>query len=89
MADEKQQQKTVDIPQNVQVGQYAHDVLITVTPTDFVFTFVQNEPLEATKAHAVSRIVMTPSSARRMREALNKQLGVYEEKMLEVKKSEK
>ena len=78
----KQQKKTVDIPQNVQVGQYAHDALITVTPTDFVFTFVQNEPLEPSKAHAVARVVMAPSTAKRMKEALGKQLGTYEEKIL-------
>lgn len=82
---QQQQQKTIDIPSNVAVGAYANDVLITVTPTDIVFTFVQNEPLEATKAHAVSRVVVTPSTAKRMMDALGKQLKVYEEKMLEVK----
>jgi hypothetical protein len=82
MSEEKQQKKTVNIPQNVQVGQYAHDVLITVTPTDFIFTFVQNEPLEPTKANAVSRVVMTASTAKRMKEALEKQLKTYEEKVL-------
>jgi hypothetical protein len=88
MTDNKQpnQQKTVDIPPNVQIGSYAHDVLITVTATDFVFTFVQNEPLEQTKAHAVSRVIMTPQTAKRFMNVLEKQLSVYEEKMLEVKK---
>ncbi len=86
MTDAQQQKRTIDIPPTIQVGQYAHDVLLTVTPTDFVFTFIQNEPLEPAKAHAVSRVIVTPSTAKRIKDLLEKQLSTFEERMLDVHK---
>ncbi len=79
MAEEKnvQQQITIDLSEEMAEGTYANLAIIAHSHAEFVIDFVRTMP-NVPKAKVKSRIILTPSHAKRLLAALNDNIKKYE-----------
>lgn len=78
MADEKnKKQINIELPESVAAGTYSNLALINHSNTEFILDFVQMMP-GLPKAQVRSRIIMTPSNAKRLMKALAENINRYE-----------
>lgn len=69
-------------------GTYSNLVMITHSPSEFVFDFIAVMP-GLTKAKVMKRMVLTPEHAKRFSRALNDNIHRYEELHGEIKSKSK
>lgn len=78
MADDKQQQNiNVELTEDVANGKYCNLAIVNHSPTEFVLDFINLMP-GAPKAKVQSRIIMSPSHAKRLYAALADNLHKFE-----------
>ncbi|MFU8811890.1 MAG: DUF3467 domain-containing protein [Balneolaceae bacterium] len=78
-------QKKQQTPKNIEIelkeeeasGTYSNLVMITHSPSEFVFDFISMMPA-VPKAKVVKRLVLTPDHAKRLANALNDNIRKYE-----------
>ena len=73
----KPQQITIDLPEEIAEGTYANLAIIAHSQAEFVIDFVRTMP-NVPKAKVKSRIILTPSHAKRLLHALNDNIKKYE-----------
>jgi len=73
----KQQQITIDLSEEMAEGTYANLAIIAHSHAEFVIDFVRTMP-NVPKAKVKSRIILTPSHAKRLLAALNDNIKKYE-----------
>jgi hypothetical protein len=67
----------IELKEDEAPGTYSNLVMITHSPSEFVFDFISMMPA-VPKAKVVKRIVMTPDHAKRLATALNENIRKYE-----------
>jgi hypothetical protein len=72
-----QSQITIDLPEDIAEGTYANLAIIAHSQAEFVVDFVRTMP-NVPKAKVKSRIILTPSHAKRLLQALNDNIKKYE-----------
>ncbi|MDZ7757791.1 DUF3467 domain-containing protein [Rhodohalobacter sp.] len=81
MDQKKKQQKgksiEIELKEDEAPGTYSNLVMITHSPSEFVFDFISMMPA-VPKAKVVKRIIMTPDHAKRLANALNENIRKYE-----------
>jgi len=79
MSEEKNQQNqiTIDLSEEMAEGTYANLAIIAHSHAEFVIDFVRTMP-NIPKAKVKSRIILTPSHAKRLLAALNDNIKKYE-----------
>lgn len=79
MKEEKnpQNQITIDLSEEMAEGTYANLAIIAHSHAEFVIDFVRTMP-NVPKAKVKSRIILTPSHAKRLLSALNDNIKKYE-----------
>ncbi len=82
MADQSKQfqqgQMEIELPEEEASGTYSNLVMITHSPSEFIFDFISVMPGRG-KAKVVKRMVMTPDHAKRLANALSENVKRYEE----------
>ncbi|WP_069130912.1 DUF3467 domain-containing protein [Rhodohalobacter halophilus] len=73
----KGQQIEIELKDDEATGTYSNLVMITHSPSEFVFDFISMMPA-VPKAKVLKRIVMTPDHAKRLANALNENIRKYE-----------
>jgi len=73
----KNQQIEIELKDDEATGTYSNLVMITHSPSEFVFDFISMMPA-VPKAKVLKRIVMTPDHAKRLANALNENIRKYE-----------
>jgi len=83
MSDEKQPQEIqISMPQEVQSGKYANQMLVAHTQEEFVLDFILGTP----PAGVVnSRVIVSPGHAKRIANALLENVAKYEAQFGEIK----
>ncbi len=71
------QQITIDLSEEIAEGTYANLAIIAHSHAEFVIDFVRTMP-NVPKAKVKSRIILTPSHAKRLLQALNDNIHKYE-----------
>ena len=84
MAEQNQQQLSINIPQDKATGVFSNLALIAHTPTEFVLDFAQMMP-GLKQANVVSRVVTTPEHAKRLLMALQENISKYEKQFGTIK----
>ena len=79
MSKEKIQQNkiTIDLPEDMAEGTYANLAIIAHSQAEFVVDFVRTMP-NVPKAKVKSRVILTPSHAKRLLHALTDNIKKYE-----------
>lgn len=67
----------IELKEEEATGTYSNLVMITHSPSEFVFDFISMMPA-VKKARVVKRLVLTPDHAKRLADALNENLRKYE-----------
>lgn|SRR5690554_4566134 len=67
----------IELKEEEASGTYANLVMITHSPSEFVFDFISMMPA-VKKAKVVKRLVLTPDHAKRLANALNENIRKYE-----------
>lgn len=67
----------IELKEDEASGTYSNLVMITHSPSEFVFDFISMMPA-VKKARVVKRLVLTPDHAKRLANALNENLRKYE-----------
>lgn len=67
----------IELKEEEATGTYSNLVMITHSPSEFVFDFISMMPA-VKKAKVVKRLVLTPDHAKRLANALNENLQKYE-----------
>lgn len=67
----------IELKEDEATGTYSNLVMITHSPSEFVFDFISMMPA-VKKAKVVKRLVLTPDHAKRLANALNENLRKYE-----------
>ncbi len=75
--DLKKQEITIDLSDEMAEGTYANLAIITHSHAEFVIDFVRTMP-NVPKAKVKSRIILTPTHAKRLLAALNDNIQKYE-----------
>ncbi|MCZ2357643.1 MAG: DUF3467 domain-containing protein [Bacteroidia bacterium] len=75
--ENKEQQINIELPEEISEGVYSNLAIISHSPTEFIIDFVQVLP-GLPKAKVRSRIVTTPSHAKRLLLALSENIDRYE-----------
>ena len=70
-------QLNIELPEKLAEGIYSNLAIITHSPTEFVVDFVQVVP-NVPKAKVKSRVLLSPTHARRLLKALEDNVGKYE-----------
>ncbi len=83
MSEEQQTQELqINMPQEVQSGKYANQMLVTHTQEEFVLDFILATP----PAGVVnSRVIVSPGHAKRIANALMENVAQYEAQFGEIK----
>ncbi|TNE54350.1 MAG: DUF3467 domain-containing protein [Bacteroidetes bacterium] len=84
MEKKGEQQINVELNEEVAGGIYSNLAIITHSNAEFVFDFVQLLP-GLPKAPVKSRVIMTPSNAKRVMKALMENIQRYEQQMGPIK----
>ena len=71
------QQITIDLPEDIAEGTYANLAIIAHSQAEFVIDFIRTMP-NVPKALVKSRIILTPSHAKRLLHALSDNIQKYE-----------
>ncbi len=74
---DKENKLEISLPEAISMGVYSNATGINNSPTEFVMDFLNIMP-GVPKAHVVSRIVMTPSTAKRLLMVLAENIETYE-----------
>lgn len=74
---DKENKLEVSLPENISMGVYSNATGINNSPTEFVLDFMNIMP-GVPKAVVVSRVVMTPSSAKRLLMVMAENIQNYE-----------
>ncbi|MCQ2350756.1 MAG: DUF3467 domain-containing protein [Paludibacteraceae bacterium] len=82
--EQKENQLNIELPQDVADGVYANLAIIAHSPSEFILDFVRVVP-NAPKAKVKSRIIMTPEHAKRLLNALQDNIGKYEQQYGQIK----
>jgi len=79
MAEEKKKanQLNIELPEEVAEGTYSNLAIISHSQTEFVVDFVRMVP-NVPKAKVKSRIILTPTHAKRLLKALGDNIRKYE-----------
>ncbi len=78
MAEEKKKnQVNIELPEEVAEGIYSNMAIIAHSHSEFVLDFIRMVP-NVPKAKVKSRIILTPSHAKRLLKALNDNVVKYE-----------
>lgn len=80
MEEKNEQQKNelqIELTPEMAEGTYANMAMVFHSPNEFILDFVRIVP-NLQKAKVKSRIILSPSQAKRLRDALNRQIGMYE-----------
>ncbi|NBB77308.1 MAG: DUF3467 domain-containing protein [Bacteroidetes bacterium] len=67
----------IELKEDEATGTYSNLVMITHSPSEFVFDFISMMPA-VKKAKVVKRLVLTPDHAKRLANALNENIRKYE-----------
>jgi hypothetical protein len=67
----------IELKEEEATGTYSNLVMITHSPSEFVFDFISMMPA-VKKAKVVKRLVLTPDHAKRLANALNENIKKYE-----------
>lgn len=82
MSDQKKQpapnQLNIELPEEIAEGIYSNLAIITHSNTEFVIDFVRLVP-NLPKAKVKARIILTPTHAKRLLNALAENVGKYEQ----------
>lgn len=78
----------IELSQDEAAGTYSNLVMITHSPSEFVFDFISMMP-GVPKAKVVKRMVLTPDHAKRLANALNENLRKYENEHGQIQSKEK
>lgn len=84
MAEQKQQQLQINVPQDKATGVFSNIALVAHMPTEFVIDFAQIMPNQGQQANIVSRIILTPSHAKKLLYALQDNVNKYEKQFGEI-----
>jgi hypothetical protein len=82
--DDKKNEINIELSEEKADGIYSNLVLISHSPTDFVYDFIRVVP-GVPKAKVHSRIVMGPQHAKGFMFALNENISNYEKQFGEIK----
>lgn len=82
--NKKNAQISIEIKPDVARGSYSNLALIVHSPTEFVVDFVSNLP-GYVKPEVVSRVIMTPETAKRLMLALQDNIMKYESQFGQIK----
>jgi hypothetical protein len=82
--DPKRQEITIEIDQATTGGVYANVAVITHSETEFVMDFIFHSP-QPPKAKVVSRVITSPSHAKRLLAALQENVARYESRFGPIK----
>jgi hypothetical protein len=74
----------IDIKEDVMFGVYSNLSIISHSPTEFVFDFVQLIP-NASNASVRSRVILAPENAKRFLSALKDNIKKYEDSFGRIK----
>jgi len=81
MANQKKQQQNpqlnIELPAEIADGIYSNLVMIAHSPEEFILDFIRVMP-GLPKARVKTRVVITPSHAKRLLAALEDNIGKYE-----------
>lgn len=83
----KQQQLSIELPEENAMGEYANLAIITHSSSEFVVDYIRVMP-GMPKAKVISRIILTPEHAKRMLKALADNVNKYEETFGKIKNAE-
>lgn len=78
----------IELSQDEASGTYSNLVMITHSPSEFVFDFIAMMP-GVPKAKVVKRMILTPDHAKRLANALNENLRKYENEHGQIRSNEK
>ncbi len=67
----------IELKEDEASGTYSNLVMITHSPSEFVFDFISMMPA-VKKAKVVKRLILTPDHAKRLANALNENIRKYE-----------
>ncbi|HLR90250.1 MAG TPA: DUF3467 domain-containing protein [Balneolaceae bacterium] len=67
----------IELKEEESTGTYSNLVMITHSPSEFVFDFISMMPA-VKKAKVVKRLIMTPDHAKRLAKALNDNIRKFE-----------
>lgn len=88
MAEEKKKnQVNIELPEEVAEGIYSNMAIIAHSHSEFVLDFIRMVP-NVPKAKVKSRIILTPSHAKRLLKALNDNIVKYEKQHGTVKEDD-
>ncbi|MCH8486905.1 MAG: DUF3467 domain-containing protein [Candidatus Cyclonatronum sp.] len=82
----KQQKLEIELTKEEAPGTYSNLVMITHSPSEFVFDFIAVMP-GLPKAKVMKRLVLTPDHAKRLAGALNDNINRYEKQHGTIKTS--
>ena len=77
MADNKQQQLNIELPEEIAEGTYSNLAVISHSHSEFILDFVRMVP-NVPKAKVQSRVIMTPENAKRLVNALAENIKKFE-----------
>ncbi|MCQ2192618.1 MAG: DUF3467 domain-containing protein [Paludibacteraceae bacterium] len=75
--EQKKNELQIEMSPEIAEGAYANMTIVTHSPSEFVLDFVRILP-NLPKAKVKSRIILTPSQAKRLRDVLQRQINIYE-----------
>lgn len=78
----------IELTKDEASGTYSNLVMITHSPSEFVFDFIAMMP-GVPKAKVVKRMILTPDHAKRLANALNENLRKYENEHGQIRSNEK
>lgn len=73
----KEKNIEIELKEEEATGTYSNLVMITHSPSEFVFDFISMMPA-VKKAKVVKRLVLTPDHAKRLANALNENIKKFE-----------
>lgn len=73
----QQNQITIDLPEDIAEGTYSNLAVIAHSQAEFVIDFIRTMP-NVPKAKVKSRVILTPSHAVRLLQALSENIKKYE-----------
>src|SRR6056297_715361 len=93
MMDPKQKKKKgkpieIELKEDEASGTYSNLVMITHSPSEFIFDFISMMP-GVPKAKVVKRMILTPDHAKRLANAINDNLSKYEGEHGQIQSKEK
>ncbi|MCH8567558.1 MAG: DUF3467 domain-containing protein [Balneolales bacterium] len=84
----KQNKLEIELTKEEASGTYSNLVMITHSPSEFVFDYIAVLP-GMPKAKVVKRLILTPDHAKRLANALNDNISRYEQQHGQIKSSGK